>query len=481
MVIARKIAYNVVFNVIAKGLSTFLALVGISFITRYLGKEGFGNYATVLAFFSFFGSFADLGLFLVAAREISRKGADESHIIGKIFSLRVSASIAVFLLSFFIVAFLPYPAEVKKGILVAALAFVFSSSYMVLNGIFQKNLVTDRISLVELIGKVIQVGIIILAVKNDLGFDFIILSLLAYMVFNFTFIFWMSRRYVKYKLNFDIKYWKEFLKESLPVGISVFITFLYLKTDIILLSLLKTSADVGIYSAAYKVIENILFFPAMIAGLILPIMSRYIFTEREKFVDISNKTFKVLFLIIVPIVVGVLFLAEDIISLIGGAGFAKSAWVLKVLIFSLLFMFFGNFFNNILIVGNQQKKLMKILFFCAVFNITSNLILIPAYSYKAAAIISAATEMLVTVLAAVVIYKNIHYRPRIHFGWKVLFSAAGMAAFLYFLRDGSFPVLVIGGAVVYFIFLWLTKAVTADEFSAIFSRKEEGVVPTQAE
>ena len=84
--VAKKIAYNVVFSAVAKVLSTILALVGIGFITRYLGKEGFGDYATVLAFFSFFGAIADLGLYSISVREISREGADEKKIMGNVFT-----------------------------------------------------------------------------------------------------------------------------------------------------------------------------------------------------------------------------------------------------------------------------------------------------------------------------------------------------------------------------------------------------------
>ena len=68
----RKIAYNVVFSAAAKMAGTVLALVGIGFITRYLGKDGFGDYSTVLAFFFFFGALADLGLYSISTREISR-------------------------------------------------------------------------------------------------------------------------------------------------------------------------------------------------------------------------------------------------------------------------------------------------------------------------------------------------------------------------------------------------------------------------
>src|SRR5476651_625108 len=99
MVIARKIAYNVVFNVITKILSTILALVAIGFITRYLGTQGFGDYSTVLAFFSFFGSLADLGLYAITAREILRENADEEKILGNAFTLRFLSSLLVFFLS----------------------------------------------------------------------------------------------------------------------------------------------------------------------------------------------------------------------------------------------------------------------------------------------------------------------------------------------------------------------------------------------
>lgn len=53
MALARKIAYNVVVNTIAKVLSTVLALVNIGFITRYLGVNGFGDYELCLRFFLF--------------------------------------------------------------------------------------------------------------------------------------------------------------------------------------------------------------------------------------------------------------------------------------------------------------------------------------------------------------------------------------------------------------------------------------------
>jgi len=473
MAIARKIAYNVVFIAISKVLSTVLALVGIGFITRYLGQEGFGDYSIVLAFFAFFGAIADLGLYSITARNISREGADEEKIVGNVLALRIFASLGVFALSPLIVFFLPYSSEVKLGIILAAFAFVFSSTYSVLNGIFQKNLSMDKVATIELLGKVLQVAAIITAVKMDLGFMAIILSLLLYMVFNLVLVVISAKKHIAIKLRFDFTYWKKFLKESLPMGISVMVTFLYFKLDTILLSILKDSSQVGIYNAAYKVIENLTFFPAMIIGLVLPLMARNIFSDRKRFEYISNETAKVFFLLIIPIVVGALFLSEQIIALIAGPEFSQSAGVLRILIFALAFIFFGNFFNNILIAGNQQKKLMYVLSGAAIFNISANSMAIPMFSYSGAASISLFTEMLVVLLTFYLTKKYVGYVPKIGNFSGILVSGAAMAIFLFVFSAINIFSLVIGSAAIYFLFLFLTKTITTGEILSIISLRQK--------
>ena len=471
MAIARKIAYNVVFNVITKILSTILALVGIAFITRYLGKDGFGNYSTVLAFFAFFGSAADLGLYSITAREISRPGADEKKIVSNALALRLTSSLLVFAITPLFVYFLPYSYEVKFGILIAAASFVFSTTYMVLNGVFQKNLAMDKVATAELIGKILQISIIILAVKLDLGFIAIISSVLASMILNFLIIFTLARKYVSISLEFDFSYWKTFLIESAPLGFSSLIIFIYFKIDTILLSILKTSTEVGLYNAAYKVLENITFFPAMIIGLIFPLLSKHIFSNKEEFSRIANETLKVFVILIVPLVVGTIFLADGVIKLIGGADFLQSANILRILIFALVFIFLGTLFNSILIASNNQKKLIIPLVLCALFNIISNVLFIPLYSYNAAAITSVFTELFVASTGFFLVFKYVKFIPRVEKLSQILFSGAIMALFLYSFRSANFYFLAIGGSMVYIVFLWITKTITAKDILSIVAAK----------
>lgn len=471
MAIARKIAYNVIFNVITKILSTILALVGIGFITRYLGTEGFGNYSTVLAFFAFFGSAADLGLYAITAREISRPDADEKKILGNAFALRLFSSLAVFLIAPAVVYFLPYSNEVRLGIIIAAASFVFSSTYAVLNGVFQKNLAMDKVATAEVLGKTLQVAIIVAAVKNDLGFIPIVLSILAAMIFNFSIVLFWVNKYAKLSLQFDFTYWKKIIRQAAPVGFAAIITFIYFKFDTIILSILQTSAEVGIYNAAYKVIENLSFFPAMIIGLVFPMFSRHIFSDKERFEYLANETMKVFSILVVPMVIGAFFLADGIIALIGGEAFSQSADVLRILIFALAFIFFGNMFNNILIAGNHQKKMLAVLVGCAIFNVSANFIFIPTYSYTASAIISAITEFFVAIAGLILTIKYVAYVPRIqNLGW-IIFSGIVMTGLMFVFRSLGFFQLFALGTFAYIFSLWLTKTVTIKELASIVSKK----------
>ncbi len=474
MAIAQKIAYNVVIVSILKVASTvFLSLFSIKLITGYLGQDGFGRYATVLAFFAFFSAIADLGIGMISVREISRDQADEQRILGNVITLRLLSSFGVFLLAPILIFFFHYPLELKIGILIGAFAVIFSTLSLVLNGIFQKRVAMQEVAFIEFIGKILQVSFITYAVAKNLGFLSIVSAILISMSFNATAVFLASRRHIRFQLRFERSYWKEFLHESYPMGVTAMITFLYFKLDTILLSVLRPAADVGIYNVAYKIMENLIFFPAMLAGLIIPLLSRYLLSDRQKFDLIVSKTFKVFFLIAFPIVVGTLLLAKDIIFIVSGPDFLASATVLRILIFSLAFIFFGHFFNMILLVANAQRKLMRVLSIAAISNIVLNLALIPRFSYLGSATASTLTELFVVVAASFVAYRQIGYRPSMQGVFPIVGSGIGMAALIaVFHGKVSFPLLGFAAILSYVMLLWLFRGVTREEIGIILSGRK---------
>jgi len=147
--LGRKIALNTIVSSGARIIGLALSLTTIGFITRYLGQEGFGYYATILAFLFFFTVLADLGLYSICLREISQPRADQRKIVSNAFTLRFMVGLFIFALAPLVVYFFPYPGQVKTGVLIGALGFWLMSNQQVLIGIFQKYLRVDKVALGE--------------------------------------------------------------------------------------------------------------------------------------------------------------------------------------------------------------------------------------------------------------------------------------------------------------------------------------------
>ena len=480
MNLAARIAHNSIISAVTRVLSLALALVTTGLITRYLGTNGFGNYTTVIAFYFLISSVSDFGINQILTREISRPKADEKRIIANVLGLRIISVILISLVGCAGVFFLPYSEEIRHGIWLMFLALIISSFSQVLNSVFQKRLVMNRLAWRELTSRFIQLGVTYLAVKYNWGVLGVLTAMVASLLFVMVASWELALKYIPLKISLDKTYWKYFLKESAPLGIAAFVNFLYFKADAIMLSLLQSSHDVGIYGAAYKVLESLIYFPNMFMGLVIPILSYNIFHRPKNFLRVASQTIKAVWLVTIPLVIFLLFLSKETIRIIAGAGYEQASVVLQVLAFALGAIFLAHFFNSVLIVVNRQKLLLFILAGTAITSVVLNLIFIPYYSYMAAAIISTASEVLVTLIAYLL-------SRRWGIGWgegwsplpykSFIASAVGMIAVLYGLSFYSFSVwtglMVKGsmGAITYLVLLFVTKGISFTELQEVFQLK----------
>ena len=477
MTMVRKIAYNTVVSAGARIVAVALSLVSLGFITRYLGKEGFGNYTLILAFLYVFNILADLGLYSLMTREISRPGVDEKKIASNIFTLRIVALLVFLGLGIILVWFFPYGKQVKLGIVIASISYFFLSASQVLMGVFQKYLRIDKAGFADILGRLIQLGLVIIFIHFNLGFFSILWSLILSCLINFILNWIFARKHIALTLAFDFALWKEIIKTAIPIAASLVLTLIYFKFDTIFLSLkfinrhsLNPTIDVGIYGVAYKILEGLIFFPAMFVGLIMPLLSRFALSSLEEFKKIFQKTLDVLIVFIVPLVIGLLVLSLPIVALIGGEQFNVSAPVLQILSFAIGLIFLGNLFGHSIIALNKQKTGAWIYFGGMIFNVATNLIFIPKYSYFAAAVTTVATELLVLILMIWLIYKAIHYFPRFNI-FKPLFAGLIMFGFLHLFRGWNLFLLIGGGIIVYFAVLYLIKGIKKEEILSLVKKE----------
>jgi len=469
--LAKKIAYNTIISATSRILGTAIALLTLGLITRYLGQDGFGNYSIVMAFLYIFSVLADLGLYSITLRDISKEGAAESEIVSQAFSFRFFSGLFIFALAPAIAWFFPYGFETKIGIALASFGFWFLSNSQVLVTVFQKYLKMEKVAVAELAGRVIQVGLIGFFVFKNMGFFNIILATSIGSFVTFLFIYLFVQKYTAVKIRWNLTYWRKIMRKSFPLAISAIFVMIYFKLDTLMLSLMKPPADVGIYGVAYKILESLIFFPALFVGLIMPLLSKYALVNQAEFKRVAQRGLDILLIFAMPMAFGGLVLSGPIIALIAGSGFGEAAGVLDILIFATAIIFLGSLFSNMIIALEKQKALAKIYAIGALINFGANLILIPRFSYWGAASSTLFTEALVTFLMLVVIKKTINYIPGFGIMFKIFLSSATMAAILYFARGLNIFILLVIAFLAYFSILLASRAVSINEVRALIKRQ----------
>lgn len=483
--LTRKIASNTLVSYAGRVVSSVFALLTIGFMTRSLGQEGFGQYTIVIAYASLFVILADLGLQSLMTREISRATEGLAEITSNFFTLRLLSS-ALFLFAGFGAVFLfPYAPEVKIGIGIGAVGFFFLSINQLLLGIFQKHLAMHMAAVAEIAGRAAQLLLAYLiyvyaggGAQNLLLFLFLIAMSTASAIMFFLY-FLFARSYVKVGLRFDFSYWIEILKNAWPIALSIVLTLIYFKIDAIFLSFMKSAADVGIYGAAYRVLEGLIFFPAMFAGIIMPMLSRDAVNDHAHFKEVFVKSMRAIAIFAVPLTAGGILVSHSIANLIGGKEFLISGAPLQPLFIATGLIFFGNLLGRAIIALDLQKKAMFAYLFGVVLNVALNFIFIPKYSYMGAAWTTVATEFLIVAFLFWLVWD----KTRVSFDTrgilKAAFAAAVMSVALYFfvspisspLAFWKLGAVTLLGAGVYFGTLYLMGGVTKKEVLSIFITK----------
>lgn len=433
MSLHRKVATNTIIQVAGKIISAAIVLVAMALITRYLGAEGYGEYSTAVAFLSFFGVLADMGLYTILAREISQKDANRNWIASNIFTLRLVANIFAFSIVPLIALKFHYSSITKQTIAIASIAFFLASIEQLLEAVFQKELRVDKIVIAQVAGDAAFLTVSALAIKFSLDHTSRIFmgAMVLSNIITFALAFAFVKKYVKINFKFDKAYWKYVTITAFPMSLAIVFNRIYFKLDTVILSMFKSATDVGIYNLPYRFLEVIIYLAAIFVGIVFPILSGFYKTDKEKYKLTFKHSQDALISTAVPVAFGGWVLAGPIINLLGGSEFSASILVFRLLMFSIVVMFLNALVSHIIISIEKEKEIAKIHAFGAIIAVILYLIFIPLFSYIGAALCTFAVEFAMLVIGYIVIYKYIEYIPSFKIALRSIFSSAIMAAAVY--------------------------------------------------
>jgi len=481
MSLAKRVAHNTIIQVIGKTASTVLGLFALALITRYLGPTGYGEYTTVTTFLTFFAVIADLGLTLVTVQMISGHREDENKILNNLFSLRLVSAVILLAAAPLIVLFFPYSQEIKFGVLITTAAFLFPALNQIIVGLFQKRLSMELDAVSEVASRLVLILGILISKNLGMGLTGILWATVASAGANFILHYLFSLKFATIKLDFDRSLWKKILSKSWPLAITIVLNLIYMRADILILSLFRSAEEVGLYGATYKVIDVLTTLPFMFAGLILPILtSAWADDNSIYFKKVLQKSFDVMAIIAIPLIIGAQFLAKPIMVMAAGKDFSESGVILKLLIFAVAAIFLGTMFSHAVIALDKQKKMIGFYVFASLSSLAAYFFLIPKYSYLGAAAVTIYSEAIIALFSAYCVFKYSHFLPNLKTGAKALAAGAVMGGCLYVFPAyyqstlGGLIFIVLLAGLIYILALYLMGGVKSEDLEIIFKKQNKG-------
>lgn len=396
-------------------------------MARELGAGGFGDFTFALSLSTVLILGAGFGTEELVAREVAREHDRVHDYLGNVVVVKVLASIALLLAMALIVNLGDYSADTRAAVYIVGAGVAVENLGRTWHSVFTAYERLEMISISLVVQRTLTaaVGIALLLSGSGLVVASVVFS--AGAVVGLLVASQVLRRFVvapRWKL--DRSRWIRLVKAGIPIGLASLLFTILLRADAALLGFLSggdDNSEVGLYGAAFRLVEGTLFISWAFSASMLPWLAR---REDPQLVARGYEiAAKAITGVLMPIALIFVLLAPRLIHLLYGDGYVDAELPLRLL--GMLTVLYGvnSLAATLLISRDRPQAFTRIAAFVALENIVLNVILIPHYGADAAAFNAALSGVLLAALSLMVVSRAVgSVRPGRIFGAPVVGGAA---------------------------------------------------------
>lgn len=391
---------SITINLIANGIKTLMSvlfpLITFPYASRVLGAAGIGKVNYASSIISYFSLFAALGISTYAVREGSRI-RDDKEKFNKFAKEMLNINFMTTFLSYIclmIFLFLPVLSNYKNLLIIFSVGIVFTTIGMEWLFIIKEEYayITKRAILFQFVSLVLL--FLLVRSKEDYIWyaSLTVISSGGSAILNFFY----SRKFVNWRKKYHCEYRKHIKPILLIFGTSL-ASSIYMTMDTTMLGAMKGDTSTGIYTAAVKINSVINTLLNTISATILPRVSYYIGNGlKNEYRELMKVSADILFMIAMPIAIGMICTSDILIVLFSGAEFISGSFAAKILSVKLVVGAVNRILAyQICIPYKKDKEVLISTVAGAVFNLLANAILINFFDVSGAAIATLCSELIV--------------------------------------------------------------------------------------
>ena len=457
---------NSLFILAARSVSRVISLVVVIILANALGDTRYGQYTTLVVYSGLVAVLGDLGFQSLYTREAARHREDIGRYLGTLIVFRIALAAAAAVA--FAVA-LGLGAGLTSLILPGCALLVATAYASLLRNTFYSvgRAEFDAIAIVA--ETLIQAVLIVLGSRRGSGVAYYVWAYAASYTFTIVYSIVVIRvfRLGRIRLGLDVGLVRAWLPLALPFAFTFFLTNLYFRAGFVILQQLRSFAEVGWFTLAYKPFEALQFVPLAIQTVVYPLLGVYFVSDPAKLKLAYERFFKVLVLLGWPLTVGTFVLVHPINAIFNRSGaFAESEPALRILAIGIVFLFANSAFYAMLNATNRQGLNAWATALAAGVNILLNLVLIRLYGYLGAGTVTVITEAALCTFGWWFVQLN---RPELRLPvlrltWRIVLAGVIMGAVLFPMRSLSIFITVPVGFVVYVVAAFVLRAIDREEY-----------------
>jgi len=360
-VLHSRFKFNLRFKTIGEVAARISALLIYAAGARLLGADGFGLFSLAFSYASLSSVLIDSGTLTLLTRDIARDRSTAPELIRSLTLYKFLVAPFAVLIIYGLVRLIDREGISLSIFLVMGLVAVATSFtehlYAILSGLERMD-IEAGVKVINRAGALIFAVLMFHLVRSVGGFAFgMALGLWASVAFG---LWWLHRNVGK--LSFKIN--KPVLASTLKAGIPLFSAWifltLYVNQDRYIMSMLHYSnTDIGIYSAAAKLVDALRPIPVLLMGAVFPILSQAAVQDKALFDRIAGTLVKYSVIGLFPFAFGVTVFSDLIVRIIFGPQFVMSADILSIAIWGYVAVFLNHLFLYLLVSSDQQKKFLQ--------------------------------------------------------------------------------------------------------------------------
>lgn len=469
-----KIMKNSVAILAGRIYHALLSLIAVGLIARYLKVERFGDYAFILAVCTVFMVVTDMGIHRISIREMSRDLSRANDIFWASSFVKILFSVITFLGIVLTINIMSNDKDVISATHICAVAVVvfFLGDAFLANYIAFERMGYAAVS--HFVEGTTYLLFVALFIRLDSGLNGIFWALLISYSARIAFgLIITHTNFFKLRFSLNPSLSRYLIKEGLPIGVNRILQKASVRIDTILIKLMRSPAEVGIYHGPYRIILTLILIPQSITEALFPMISRLATESKDSLSQALEKSFKLMLVMIIPLVMVMIIFSNMIIRLVLGENFIQAIPVLQV--FSIVWgiMFFNELFTKFLNASNKQLLATKAMAICLGVNVILDVILIYFFGYFGAVFATLLAETSLSIAAYLFISKTMGTISWKKVLPKPLLAALPMVLVVSFLNRISPFLAVPAGLGIYLFCLFLLQAFESDEiemFKEVFRK-----------